>query len=454
MRGSVEPPLPPIDHKRRSFYEIVSTEYCLSASDARLCRGADNLRRHRPSGGRRLYEHRRTVSTPSVHREPDIWETRDEFRFVYATLKGDGEVTARVDSLTALTPWTKAGVMIRGLLGAGARNAFTMISASNGVDFQYRLKSGAATGPGGKVDKVTRVPYWLRVRRVGNVFTGYVSADGQSWRQHGISVTLAIGETAYAGLAATSQLDGTLATAVFSNVTIAPVGGTPGAYEYAAEHQRNADDDEHCWRRLRIHANRHRSRWQHTHVQHREPADLGDLQHEHRSSLGDADERERRDLLGHPDQRQRRSGVGDPAGVCARGERGTESCAGDLGACRAQSVTVGTAYAFQPTASDPDGDPLTYWVTNAPAWATFTTATGRLARHAGGRQRGDVQQHRDQSQRQQGRYGAVAGVRDRGQCHGSHQSRSGDLGDAADISPAGHSVFVSANVQPMRTAIR
>ena len=42
------------------------------------------------------------------------------------------------------------------------------------------------------------------------------------------------------------------------------------------------------------------------------------------------------------------------------------------------SVVSGTAYSFQPTASDPDGNPLTYSITNTPSWATFDTATGRL----------------------------------------------------------------------------
>jgi hypothetical protein len=45
----------------------------------------------------------------------------------------------------------------------------------------------------------------------------------------------------------------------------------------------------------------------------------------------------------------------------------------------ATQVVVGTAYSFTPTASDPDGDPLTFSIVNAPAWATFDTATGRLS---------------------------------------------------------------------------
>lgn len=41
-------------------------------------------------------------------------------------------------------------------------------------------------------------------------------------------------------------------------------------------------------------------------------------------------------------------------------------------------VVHGSGYTFEPTAADPDGDVLTYEIANAPAWATFDSATGRL----------------------------------------------------------------------------
>ncbi|MCC7461753.1 MAG: hypothetical protein IT480_04735 [Gammaproteobacteria bacterium] len=44
----------------------------------------------------------------------------------------------------------------------------------------------------------------------------------------------------------------------------------------------------------------------------------------------------------------------------------------------ASSVAAGNAYSFTPTASDPDGDPLTFMIQNKPAWASFNTATGAL----------------------------------------------------------------------------
>jgi hypothetical protein len=44
-----------------------------------------------------------------------------------------------------------------------------------------------------------------------------------------------------------------------------------------------------------------------------------------------------------------------------------------------KSVQAGSAYAFTPTASDPEGKTLTFSITNKPAWATFSTTTGRLS---------------------------------------------------------------------------
>lgn len=40
---------------------------------------------------------------------------------------------------------------------------------------------------------------------------------------------------------------------------------------------------------------------------------------------------------------------------------------------------MGSAYAFQPTASDANGDALTFSISGRPAWATFNTTTGVLA---------------------------------------------------------------------------
>ncbi|HMN43541.1 MAG TPA: putative Ig domain-containing protein [Povalibacter sp.] len=43
------------------------------------------------------------------------------------------------------------------------------------------------------------------------------------------------------------------------------------------------------------------------------------------------------------------------------------------------SVKVGQSYAFTPTASDPDGNTVTFGIRNQPSWASFNRKTGRLS---------------------------------------------------------------------------
>jgi hypothetical protein len=42
------------------------------------------------------------------------------------------------------------------------------------------------------------------------------------------------------------------------------------------------------------------------------------------------------------------------------------------------AVLVGTRYSFTPAAADPDGDALTFTISNKPSWATFSASTGQL----------------------------------------------------------------------------
>jgi len=51
------------------------------------------------------------------------------------------------------------------------------------------------------------------------------------------------------------------------------------------------------------------------------------------------------------------------------------------------SVMVSTSYSFTPSASDPDGNTLTFRIDNKPAWASFNTTTGQLSGRPGA---GDV----------------------------------------------------------------
>lgn len=147
----------------------------------------------------------------------DIWGKADAFHFVHRTLSGDGEIVARVSSVQNTNVWAKSGVMIRESLTAGSRHALMAITPGRGARFQYRNLSGGTSAEiyGGN----TVAPYWVRLVRVGNVFTAYKSANGSSWIQVG-STTLSMPGNVYIGLALTSHDNSVLSTSNVDNVTV------------------------------------------------------------------------------------------------------------------------------------------------------------------------------------------------------------------------------------------
>lgn len=58
---------------------------------------------------------------------------------------------------------------------------------------------------------------------------------------------------------------------------------------------------------------------------------------------------------------------------------GTSNSAPVISGTPDTALVVGTPWSFQPTASDPDGDALTFSVQGQPSWASFDARTGRLS---------------------------------------------------------------------------
>lgn len=72
------------------------------------------------------------------------------------------------------------------------------------------------------------------------------------------------------------------------------------------------------------------------------------------------------------------SGGGDSSEASSGNPPGSTNRAPTITGNPPPAIVVGQAYAFTPTASDPDGDPLTFSIQNRPSWAGFDTATGAL----------------------------------------------------------------------------
>ncbi len=124
----------------------------------------------------------------------------DQFQFAYRGLGGDGEVTAHVLDQTSKVAQAQAGVMLRDGRGAAAQFAMMFVAPDGSVHFRYRNAKG---------DVPSEVPYpgkatWMKVGRLGDVFTGYASTDGKTWTAVG-NTKLAMPYDTTAGLIADAR---------------------------------------------------------------------------------------------------------------------------------------------------------------------------------------------------------------------------------------------------------
>ena len=159
--------------------------------------------------------------------------TSDAFHFAYAPMSGEGTITARIVRPMS-SQWTKPGVMMRESLDADSRHASVLLLAHWSGALVTRSEKGGATTTGrakhlgeAHIIKKNRLstPYWVRLIRFRNRFTGYMSSDGVDWKELG-SVEIPMGKTFYVGLPACSQLDNVTTTVTYDRVSV-PTWRTP-----------------------------------------------------------------------------------------------------------------------------------------------------------------------------------------------------------------------------------
>jgi hypothetical protein len=142
-------------------------------------------------------------------------------------------MVVRVDDLDG-TPsgWVKAGVMVRQSTDPGSAHTMMVLTGGdgNGASWQGRLTDNASSENEDATDAVAP-PYWVKVERAGNDFSGYVSADGETWTQMGTARTVAMNDPVLIGLALTSHNASRATSAEFSNVST--TGNVTGDWEIA-----------------------------------------------------------------------------------------------------------------------------------------------------------------------------------------------------------------------------
>jgi hypothetical protein len=150
----------------------------------------------------------------------NISGTADNFRFLYQTLSGAGEIRAQINGVSQSNSVSRAGVMMRENLSKGARSVFMGISGDGTFRWQRRNSTGANTSS--STSSVGIVPnVWVRLVRTGNTFYGYKSIDGTNWTKVS-SRSIAMATNIYFGLAVASGNTNALNTATFTGVLPVP----------------------------------------------------------------------------------------------------------------------------------------------------------------------------------------------------------------------------------------
>jgi regulation of enolase protein 1 (concanavalin A-like superfamily) len=154
----------------------------------------------------------------------DIWGTADEFHWAYQSVSGNFSIEALVDSVQNVNRWVKAGLMIRATHDPGSQHAslFATPTTEKGIAFQARETTGGTSRQQSSV--AVAPPAWLRLTREGTTIEAYFRKRlTDPWQNLGRFTLAGLPTTVLVGLAVSSHVDGTLATAHFSDIEIAPM---------------------------------------------------------------------------------------------------------------------------------------------------------------------------------------------------------------------------------------
>ena len=153
----------------------------------------------------------------------DIWDSSDNFHYVYKQLTGDAEIIVRVvDVGSGSNAWAKGGVMIRQDNTRPSADAYMVLTGGEGggAGFQWRDSAGAGAGWAGvNADPAVTPPYWVRMVRTGNSFQAFLAPDGTNWTEAaGSPHTVNMTDPVLIGLCVTSHAAGELRTMQFDNL--------------------------------------------------------------------------------------------------------------------------------------------------------------------------------------------------------------------------------------------
>ncbi|MES2202358.1 MAG: hypothetical protein V4498_08915, partial [candidate division FCPU426 bacterium] len=173
-----------------------------------------------------------TLSGNGTH----LWSGDDALTFAGMAISGDFTISTQILSSTSTGGSnTKAGLMVRPTTATTTNMVWVGLkptSASGGyIEAEHEIAGTfSCTAPCNTT--TSNYPFWVRMVRLGNVFTSYYSSDGVSWTLFA-SVTIAMTDPVYVGLFVNGDAPNNTAscttnnTVVFANTSFLCVASGP-----------------------------------------------------------------------------------------------------------------------------------------------------------------------------------------------------------------------------------
>ncbi len=126
----------------------------------------------------------------------------DAFRFLHKPIKGDAQITIRLDSVEPVNPRAEAGVMIRDGIAPDAPFVYLGLAAGGQLTWNARKAAGGELAETRETG--VAFPCWVKLEGKGKAIAGSWSRDGQTWKPIGTE-TIEFGNPAEIGIAVMSH---------------------------------------------------------------------------------------------------------------------------------------------------------------------------------------------------------------------------------------------------------
>jgi hypothetical protein len=148
-----------------------------------------------------------------------LGSTADQFNFEYQSITGNALVSAQVAALQTNNASAQAGVMLRDGTATNAAFVAVIEKPNKQVAMLYRSSAGVGVLTSAFVGDTTNAKY-VKLTRVGDVFSAFYSTDGHTWTAVAAPVTISMPSALLAGICDSSASATSTTSAAFMGATV------------------------------------------------------------------------------------------------------------------------------------------------------------------------------------------------------------------------------------------